>query len=87
MEMNSPWVEMLDTEVREERDDDGVRIRGDAVSWLMVGEGMAANEPVERGRRGDEGGEGAVRYAAKLKAGGRKKPVTGLCTARDHGKV
>ena len=69
--MNSPWPETLDTEVREERDDDGVRIRGDAVNWLIVGEAMAAMEPVESGRHGDEGGEGAVRYAEKLKAGGR----------------
>ena len=69
--MNSPWPETLDTEVREARDDDGVRIRGDAVNWLKVGEGVAAKEPVESGRRGDGGGKGAVRYAEKLKAGGR----------------
>jgi len=69
--MNSPWPETLDTEVREERDDEGVRMRGDAVHWLVVGEAMATKVPVESGRRGDEGGEGPVRYAEKLKAGGR----------------
>jgi len=85
--MNSPWVETLDTEVREDRDDDGVRIRGDVVNWLIVGDDMAEMEPVEIGRRVDGDDGGVVRYAEKLKAGGRKKPVTGLCTAGDHGNV
>lgn len=48
---------MLDAEVREDRDDEGVRIRGDEVDWLKVGDEMVGNEPVERGRvevgRGD----------------------------------
>jgi len=85
--MNSPWVETFDTEVREERDDDGVRIRGDAVNWLTVGEDMVGKEPGETGRPVDGSDGEVVRYAEKLNAGGRKKPVTGLCVAGDHGNV
>jgi len=49
---------MLDAEVRDDRDDDGVRIRGDDVDWLKVGDEMVGNDIAERGRlevgRGDE---------------------------------
>ena len=85
--MNSPGVEVLDTEVREVRDDDGVRMRGDDVNGLPVREVTAGMEPVESGRRVVGREEEVVRYAEKLKAGGRKKPAVGLCTAGDHGKV
>ncbi|MCJ1243491.1 hypothetical protein MMC30_000688 [Trapelia coarctata] len=81
---------MLDAEVRDDRDDDGVRIRGDDVDWLRVGDEIVGKEMVERGRlevgRGDE--LELERYAAKSNAGGRKKPdVTGLQAVGVHEAV
>ena len=79
---------MLDAEVRDDRDDDGVRIRGDEVDWLRVGDEMVGNELVERGRLEVESDDDVERYAAKSNAGGRKKPeVTGLLAVGVHDDV
>ena len=70
--------------MRDDRDDEGVRTRGEEVDWLKVDEATAGKEPVERGRV-DADSEDLDRYAEKSKAGGRKKPVvTGLRLAGVH---
>ena len=58
----------------DDRDEDGVRTRGDEVEWLKVDEAKVGKEPTEWSRVDAVEGD-LERYAEKSKAGGRKKPI------------
>ena len=48
--MNSPCAGTLCADERDDREDDGVRIRGEEVDGLTLSEETVGTEPVERGR-------------------------------------